>query len=63
MASISNLGVGSGLPLSTMLDSLTTAEKASLKPISTQQTAYTAKLSAYATLKSSLTTSRLLIPS
>ncbi|MSE19123.1 hypothetical protein GKC49_29670, partial [Pantoea agglomerans] len=25
MASISNLGVGSGLPLSTMLDSLTTA--------------------------------------
>lgn len=56
MASISNLGVGSGLPLSTMLDSLTTAEKAALKPISTQQTAYTAKLSAYATLKSSLTT-------
>ncbi|ADO09947.1 flagellar filament capping protein FliD [Pantoea vagans] len=56
MASISNLGVGSGLPLSTMLDSLTTAEKASLTPISTQQSAYTAKLSAYATLKSSLTT-------
>ena len=56
MASISNLGVGSGLPLSTMLDSLTTAEKAALTPISTQQSAYTAKLSAYATLKSSLTT-------
>lgn len=56
MASISNLGVGSGLPLSTMLDSLTTAEKAALTPISKQQTAYTAKLSAYATLKSSLTT-------
>lgn len=56
MASISNLGVGSGLPLSTMLDSLTTAEKASLAPISKQQTAYTAKLSAYASLKSSLTT-------
>ncbi|PXW19139.1 flagellar filament capping protein FliD [Pantoea sp. JKS000250] len=56
MASISNLGVGSGLPLSTMLDSLTTAEKASLTPISKQQSAYTAKLSAYATLKSSLTT-------
>jgi len=56
MASISNLGVGSGLPLSTMLDSLTTAEKASLTPISKQQTAYTAKLSAYASLKSSLTT-------
>lgn len=56
MASISNLGVGSGLPLSTMLDSLTTAEKASLTPISKQQSAYTSKLSAYATLKSSLTT-------
>lgn len=56
MASISNLGVGSGLPLSTMLDSLTTAEKAALTPISTQQSAYTAKLSAYASLKSSLTT-------
>ncbi|WP_312544462.1 flagellar filament capping protein FliD [Pantoea eucalypti] len=56
MASISNLGVGSGLPLSTMLDSLTTAEKSALTPISTQQSAYTAKLSAYASLKSSLTT-------
>jgi len=39
-----------------MLDSLTTAEKASLTPISKQQSAYTSKLSAYATLKSSLTT-------
>ncbi|QGF26764.1 flagellar filament capping protein FliD [Pantoea eucalypti] len=56
MASISNLGVGSGLPLSTMLDSLTTAEKSALTPISNQQSAYTAKLSAYASLKSSLTT-------
>lgn len=55
MASISTLGIGSGLDLSNILDSLTTAEKASLKPISTQQTAYTAKLSAYGTLKSSLT--------
>jgi flagellar hook-associated protein 2 len=56
MASISTLGIGSGLDLSSILDSLTTAEKASLTPISTQQTAYTAKLSAYATLKSSLST-------
>ncbi|ELP23408.1 Flagellar hook-associated protein FliD [Pantoea agglomerans 299R] len=56
MASISNLGVGSGLPLATMLDSLQTAEKSALTPISTQQSAYTAKLSAYSTLKSSLTT-------
>ncbi|ERK17902.1 Flagellar hook-associated protein FliD [Pantoea sp. AS-PWVM4] len=56
MASISTLGVGSGLDLSSILDSLETAEKASLDPISTQQTAYTAKLSAYGTLKSALTT-------
>ncbi len=56
MASISTLGIGSGLDLSTILDNLETAEKASLTPISTQQTAYTAKLSAYGTLKSALTT-------
>jgi len=56
MASISNLGVGSGLPLATMLDSLQSAEKSALTPISTQQSAYTAKLSAYSSLKSSLTT-------
>lgn len=56
MASISNLGVGSGLQLSDILDSLTTAEKASLTPITTQQSAYTSKLSAYGTLKSALTT-------
>lgn len=56
MASISTLGIGSGLDLSTILDNLTTAEKASLTPISNQQTAYTAKLSAYATLKSALST-------
>lgn len=56
MASISTLGIGSGLDLSTILDSLTTAEKASLTPITTQQSAYTSKLSAYGTLKSALTT-------
>lgn len=56
MATISTLGIGSGLDLSSILDSLTTAEKASLTPISTQQTAYTAKLSAYGTLSSALTT-------
>ncbi|MEM6161046.1 flagellar filament capping protein FliD [Erwinia sp. P6884] len=56
MASISSLGIGSGLELSSILDSLSSAEKASLKPISTQQSAYTAKLSGYGTLKSALTT-------
>lgn len=33
-ATITNLGVGSGLDLSSILDSLETAEKASLTPIS-----------------------------
>ncbi|WP_455812876.1 flagellar filament capping protein FliD [Pseudomonas graminis] len=56
MASISTLGIGSGLDLSTILDSMQTAEKAALTPISTQQTAYTAKLSAYSTMKSALET-------
>ena len=55
MASISSLGVGSGLQLGDILDSLTNAEKANLKPITTQQSAYTAKLSAYGTLSSALT--------
>ncbi|WP_370967755.1 flagellar filament capping protein FliD [Enterobacter wuhouensis] len=54
MASISSLGIGSGLKLADILDSLTAAEKAQLTPISKQQTSYTAKLSAYGTLKSSL---------
>ncbi len=56
MASISTLGVGSGLDLSGILDSLEAAQKSTLKPISTQQSSYTAKLSAYGTLKSALET-------
>lgn len=47
MASISTLGVGSGLDLSSILDSLEAAEKSTLTPISKQQSSYTAKLSAY----------------
>jgi Flagellar capping protein len=54
MASISTLGVGSGLDLSSILDSLEAAEKSTLTPISTQQSSYTAKLSAYGSLKSAL---------
>ncbi|MRS16241.1 flagellar filament capping protein FliD [Enterobacteriaceae bacterium RIT691] len=54
MASISTLGVGSGLDLSSILDSLTAAEKSTLTPISNQQSSYTAKLSAYGTLKNAL---------
>ncbi|WP_158784448.1 flagellar filament capping protein FliD [Pantoea sp. BAV 3049] len=56
MTSISTLGIGSGLDLSSILDSLEASEKAALTPISTQQSSYTAKLSAYGTLKSALTT-------
>ncbi|RWR03899.1 flagellar capping protein [[Pantoea] beijingensis] len=55
MASISSLGIGAGFDLSTVLTNLTTAEKAALAPISAQQSAYTAKLTAYGTLKSALT--------
>lgn len=54
MASISSLGIGSGLKLSDILDSLTAAEKATLTPITKQQTSYTAKLSGYGSLKSAL---------
>ncbi|MCS3607313.1 flagellar filament capping protein FliD [Erwinia rhapontici] len=56
MASISTLGIGSGLDLSTLLTQTETAEKGALKPITTQQTAFTAKLSAYSSMKSALET-------
>lgn len=54
MASFTSLGVGSNLPLSTLLTNLTTAEKARLTPITQQQSSFSAKLTAYGTLKSSL---------
>ncbi|MEG1209827.1 MAG: flagellar filament capping protein FliD [Leclercia sp.] len=54
MASISTLGVGSGLQLGDILDSLTAAQKAQLTPITKQQSSFTAKLSGYGTLKSAL---------
>jgi flagellar hook-associated protein 2 len=55
MASITTLGVGSGLPLDSLLAQLETAEKAKLQPITTQKTANTAKISAFGTIKSVLT--------
>lgn len=54
MATISSMGSGSGLKLADILDGLISAEKAQLTPITKQQTSYTARLSAYGTLKSSL---------
>ncbi|MDR3434438.1 MAG: flagellar filament capping protein FliD [Rouxiella aceris] len=56
MSTISSLGIGSGLDLATLLTNLTTAENARLTPISTQQTAYSAKLTAYGTLTSAVQT-------
>ncbi|MDW3684156.1 flagellar filament capping protein FliD [Cupriavidus sp. CV2] len=50
-SSISSLGVGSGLDLSTLLSNLQTGEQAKLTPITTQQTAATSKLSAYGVLQ------------
>lgn len=54
MASVSSLGVGSNLPLDTLLTNLTTSEKGRLTPITQQQSANTARLTAYGTLKSAL---------
>ncbi len=54
MASVSSLGVGSNLPLDTLLTNLSTAEKGRLTPITAQQSSYTAKLTAYGSLKSAI---------
>ena len=54
MASFTSLGVGSNLPLSTLLTNLETAEKSRLTPITKQQSSFSAKLTAFGTLKSSL---------
>lgn len=48
------LGVGSGLDLGTILDKLESTEKAALTSITQQQQSWTAKLSGYGQLKSSL---------
>lgn len=54
MASISNLGVGSGLELSSLLAQLSTAEKQPLVALEARAKSYTTKLSAYGTLQSSV---------
>ncbi|WP_408601863.1 flagellar filament capping protein FliD [Pseudomonas sp. PLMAX] len=55
MASISTIGVGSGLPLDSLLTQIEAAERSKLTPITTKQKSNTAKISAYGSLKSSLT--------
>jgi flagellar hook-associated protein 2 len=54
MASISNLGVGSGLELSSLLTQLTAAERQPLVALSARAASFTTKLSAYGTLQSSV---------
>ena len=54
MASISALGVGSGLDLNGLLDQLRAAERQKLQPISTQKSQEQAKISAYGRLQSGL---------
>ncbi len=51
MASISSLGVGSKLDLSTLLTQLETAESQPLVLLQQRQVSYTSKLSAYGTLQ------------
>ncbi|WP_110665515.1 flagellar filament capping protein FliD [Salinicola halophilus] len=54
MASISSLGIGSGLDLNGLLGDLEKAEKEKLTPIVNQQKSYNTKLSAFGKLESSL---------
>ena len=54
MASVTSLGIGSGLDLNTLLDQLTTAESAPLTQLKNQQSSYQAQLSAYGTVQSVL---------
>lgn len=54
MATISSLGIGSGLDLSGLLDQLESAEKEKLTPLVTQQKSYQTKLTAFGRLESSL---------
>lgn len=54
MASVSALGVGSNLQLGTLLDQLTSAEQSRLTPLTTQQTSYKAKLTAWGVVQSSV---------
>ncbi len=54
MASISALGVGSNLNLSSLLDQLSSSEQARLTPLTQQQSSWKAKLTAWGVVQSSL---------
>lgn len=54
MATISSLGAGTSLDLQTLYESLETSENTRLTPITTQQTSYKAKLTAWGIVQTSL---------
>lgn len=54
MATVTSLGLGSGLDLSGLLDKLDSAERLKLQPITDQKTANETKISAFGTLQSAL---------
>lgn len=55
MPTISSLGVGSNLDLTTLLANLKSGEQSALVPLQSQQTSFTSKLTAYGQLSSALT--------
>jgi len=55
MASVSSLGAGTSLDLNTLYDNLQTAEQTKLTPITTQQSSYKAKLTAWGVVQTALT--------
>ena len=54
MASVSALGVGSNLQLGSLLDDLTKAEQGRLAPLTSQQSSYKAKLTAWSVVQSAV---------
>lgn len=56
MAGISATGIGSGLDINTLMSQLMSAESAPLDLLKTKQSSYNAKLSAFGSLKSSIST-------
>ncbi|ARD38697.1 flagellar filament capping protein FliD [Edwardsiella ictaluri] len=54
MATISSLGIGSGLDLNSLLTKMTKLEQQQLTPYKNQQVSYQSKLTAYGTLKGAL---------
>ncbi|MDB5961980.1 MAG: hypothetical protein JWP59_3274 [Massilia sp.] len=56
MAAITSAGVGSGLPVESLVSQLMAVERAPINAIDTKQAAITAKLTAFGTMKSALAT-------